>query len=227
MPPIDTAVGDSDSVDRMLSGARAAVVVVDVQHDFTRRDGVLGIEGRDVDRCRKIVQPINDFLSTARGHGIPIVFTQMLGDPRSTSEAWSLVGAANARGDRVVCEVESWGAELDSELAIRPGDHVVTKHRASAFIDTDLEKILKELGCDTILVCGLTAEVCVESTARHAFMLDYHVVLLDDLISSLDADAEEHALSILQRHFAHIRSSSDLKSIWKQGIHPIEHERKN
>lgn len=212
----DDLPDDSNAVDQMLTQARTVVLVIDVQHDFTRSVGVLGSEGRDTDHCRKIVPSIDRFLSVARMRRTPIVFTQMVADPESTSGADQLMRAESGRGHRVACSAGSWGAELDSELSVSPEDRIVTKHRFSGFIGTELHSILEELRCEAILICGLTTDVCVDATARHAFMLDYHVVVLSDLTAALDEESERHALSIMRKHFAHIRTSGDVESIWKK-----------
>jgi len=85
-------------------------------------------------------------------------------------------------------------AELVDELGARPGDHLVTKQRRSAFHDTGLDAYLRGLGVTQVVLAGISTTAGVESTARSAFDYGYHVVLAIDAMTDTDADA--HANSV-------------------------------
>lgn len=65
---------------------------------------------------------------------------------------------------------------------LQPGDYIVDKTRYSAFYNTNMEVILRGLSVDTVVVCGVTTDMCVESTVRDAFYRDYRVVLVRNAI---------------------------------------------
>ncbi|MGH7089757.1 MAG: cysteine hydrolase family protein, partial [Stellaceae bacterium] len=92
-----------------------------------------------------------------------------------------------------ICRAESWGAEF---YAVAPAaeDRVVIKHRYDAFFGTDLDLILRTRQVDTVILTGVTTNVCVESTARQAFFHGYRLVLAADLMAALLP--EEHAASL-------------------------------
>ncbi len=75
---------------------------------------------------------------------------------------------------------DTWDAEIVDELAPEPGDRVVDKTRYSAFYDTDLEQQLRDLKTEALIVCGVTTNVCVESTVRDAFFRDIRVIVPSD-----------------------------------------------
>lgn len=78
----------------------------------------------------------------------------------------------------------TWGVEIVDRLRPRPEDVVVSKRRYSAFYGTDLEVLLRCWGIETLLLTGVNAEQCVETTAREAFVRDFDVVVVGDCIGS-------------------------------------------
>ena len=91
----------------------------------------------------------------------------------------------------MVCREGTWGAEFHRCLPAA-GDVVVQKHRYSAFHGTELQHVLHALGRTTVALTGTSTNVCVESTARDACMLDYEVVVVDDATCA-DTEAEHAA----------------------------------
>jgi ureidoacrylate peracid hydrolase len=93
----------------------------------------------------------------------------------------------------LLCEEGTWGAEW-YEILPEPGDAIVTKHRFSAFIGTDFDLILRAKGIESLILTGTRTNVCVESTARDAFMMDYYVVVLSDCTASGSEEAHQRGL---------------------------------
>ena len=91
---------------------------------------------------------------------------------------------------------------------------MVIKHRYSAFVNTDLDLILKAQQIKTLLITGTATNVCVESTARHAHMLDYHVVFLCDLTAASDPGLHEATLQNIQKYFGYVTASDDIQALW-------------
>jgi nicotinamidase-related amidase len=85
--------------------------------------------------------------------------------------------------------------ELVPELEQDPTDHTVTKLRWGAFHETGLDQHLKALGVTQLFLCGIATSIGVESTARHANEYGYHVVLVEDAMTDLDAEAHAHSVS--------------------------------
>ena len=98
----------------------------------------------------------------------------------------------------------------DDELAI-------TKHRYSAFKDTELNAFLRAQRVENLIFAGVTSNVCVESSAREAYMLDYHVVFLSDGSASYDAGAHEATLANIRRAFGIVSSIAKVTEAWKVG----------
>jgi nicotinamidase-related amidase len=119
-----------------------------------------------------------------RRHGLPVVLVNVTGRaPGRTEAAWS-GGTALPAG---------W-ADLVDELDVRPTDHLITKRRRSAFHDTGLDTLLRDLGVTQVVLAGISTSAGVESTARSACDHGYHVVLATDAMTDPDADSHRHSV---------------------------------
>ena len=95
---------------------------------------------------------------------------------------------------------DTWNTAIVPELAPRPGDAVISKHRFSAFFETPLDSILRARGIDTLIFTGATTSICVESTVRDATFRDYRCIVLRDCTTELiaaDAARSNHDASLL------------------------------
>ena len=91
---------------------------------------------------------------------------------------------------------------------------VVIKHRYSAFINTRLDSILRTMKVENIIVLGVATNVCVESTARHGYMLDYHCVFVADCSATYDQAAHEMTLKVFRKHFGTVVNAQDIIDTW-------------
>jgi nicotinamidase-related amidase len=93
------------------------------------------------------------------------------------------------------------GVDIYKELAPAPDEHVIKKHRYSAFFGTDLDIILREWGITTVVISGTTTECCCHATARDAMFRNYKVAFLSDATGTYDyADAGQGAMSCDEVH---------------------------
>jgi ureidoacrylate peracid hydrolase len=99
----------------------------------------------------------------------------------------------------------------------------VIKHRYSAFINTDLNTVLKARGIQSVLVCGVATNVCVETTARDGYMYDYYVTMINDCSAAYDAKLHMGTLENIRSHFGLVASSHQIIETWsglpvKEGV---------
>lgn len=192
-----------------------ALIIIDMQNDFCHENGACGRAGIvDIPAFQACVRPIHDLTGQARASGVPVIFVQMTLDAGTTSLAWEVQHTANGNPLRIV-EKGSWGTELYG-LEPKEGDYVVEKHRYSAFIGTNLDLMLRSLGCRSVVLTGVLTNVCVESTARDAFMLDYNVTLVEDACAGSSAEAHEMTLSNIGQYFGKIMKAGDVKAVWSE-----------
>ena len=93
---------------------------------------------------------------------------------------------------------------------------VVAKSRYSAFHDTDLEARLRAAGIDTLVICGLTTECCVDAAARDAYQRDFHVFIASDACAAYDPDLHTLALRSLELNCAILATSEAIVAVWDQ-----------
>ncbi|WP_156960559.1 cysteine hydrolase family protein [Amycolatopsis taiwanensis] len=178
-----------------------ALVVVDMQNSFCHPEGVVG---RDfpVHECDSVVHETQQALARARELGVPIVYvyTTYRPDYLDASPTWRKVNAAVAANKAMV--EGSWDAEIVAEIAPRPGDHLVVKRGFDGFLHTYLEPTLRYLGARKLLLLGVYTNVCVETTARTAFQLDFEVTVLSDCTGDTSAEEREMSFRAVGRMFA-------------------------
>jgi ureidoacrylate peracid hydrolase len=201
----------------LVDPAKAALIVVDVQNDFCHPDGVLGKAGAPTGAAMEMIPRLQRLLDAARQSGTKVIFVQTIHESVTDSEAW------RARsGGRVheICRKDTWGSAF---TGIAPGvdEPVVIKHRYSAFINTRLDSILRTFKTKTLIMTGVSTNVCVESTARQGLMLDYDVVFLGDCTAAYSQAEHDGALRNIAMHFGTVATSEDVMRAW--GRVPLAH----
>lgn len=184
-----------------LLHGRAALVVVDMQHDFVDEGAGCYAPGSE-----RIVPRIARLVKATRAAGVPVIFTQEAHRPGGVDagrEADAGAGAGYPAGgpDSPVpshCVEGTAGIEIVEELAPTPEDFRISKRRYSCFFGTDLDLLLRNLGVETLLVTGLDSNVCVLWTAGEAFQRDYHVRIVEDCVAGSNPEEHEAALLIMR-----------------------------
>jgi ureidoacrylate peracid hydrolase len=170
---------------------KSAVVVVDMQNAFASPNGMLDIAGADLSGAPRVVGVIGQVLSAARRRGMPVVYLQMgyqadlsdSGGPQSPNWHKELgIRLMNSRPELKgkLVTAGTWDFAIVDELAPQPGDIVIVKTRYSGFARTALDGELQARGVRYLFFTGIATNVCVESTLRDAFFLDYWPVLISD-----------------------------------------------
>lgn len=105
-------------------------------------------------------------------------------------------------------------------MAPLPEEIIVNKHRYSAFINTRLDSVLRSQRIETLIMTGVSTNVCVESTARDGFMLDYQIVMVQDACASYSRAAHEMTLENMKGYFGVVASAADIEESWKMWNQP-------
>jgi ureidoacrylate peracid hydrolase len=201
------------TLEQKVDPRHAALVIIDMQNDFCHRAGVTAQNGADVGPVEVVVPTLQRTIAAAKAAGTLVVYVRTTHGPWTDSE----VRMEQRRGRRnpYNCVEGTWGAEWFAGLEPGPDDLVVTKHRYSAFINTNLDLILRSRGVRTVIATGTDTSVCVESTARDAFMLDYYVVFVEDCCGGADPAAHEASLRSIRRQFGVVSTSGEVLAAWQ------------
>ena len=193
--------------------ATTRFLVIDVQNDFCAEGGWFDKNGSDLTLIHEAVDRLVEFIDVARAVGMPPIFVQAIYDEIYLSPPMLERHARTGLGiDH--CQSGTWGAGF-FRVAPRDDELVFKKHRYSAFKDTELNALLRAQRVENLIVAGITSNVCVESTARDAFMLDYHVVFLSDGSATYQAEAHEATLANIRRAFGIVASISEVTEAWR------------
>jgi ureidoacrylate peracid hydrolase len=193
-----------------MEPAKTAIIVVDVQNDYCHPDGALAQRGADVSGVKEMMPRLHKLLEGARRQEIPVIFIQTFHERATDSAAWT--GRSDGRSGKV-CRTGSWGAEF-YEVAPLPGEIIVNKHRYSAFINTRLDTVLRTLKIETLVMTGVSTNVCVESTARDGFMLDYNIVFVADACGAYSKSAHDMTLENIDGFFGSVLNTDRIIKIW-------------
>jgi ureidoacrylate peracid hydrolase len=185
-----------------------ALLIIDMQNDFVKPEGYFGKRGKNVKPVLDIIPNIAYLLEFCRRNNIFRIFVRTIHAEYTNSYVW----ASRYRTSEAppLCLPNSWGAEIIDELRPRDDECIVTKHRYSAMLDTDLPLILRSKRITTLLITGTATNVCVDSTVRHAFMMDFTTITLRDCVATTDVELHEPTLWNLEQYFGYVADSKDI-----------------
>jgi nicotinamidase-related amidase len=184
---------------------RAALIIIDMQRDFLEPGGFGETLGNNVALLKAAVPPLQVLLAAARKAGMLIIHTREghrpdLSDaPRhkvERGEPSMRIGAPGPMG-RILIRGEP-GHDIIPELYPAPGEPVIDKPGKGAFYQTDLELMLKNREIDTLLVCGVTTEVCVNTTVREANDRGLRCIVLSDCCASYFPEFHAAGLAMIK-----------------------------
>jgi ureidoacrylate peracid hydrolase len=207
------------TLEEKVDPKHTAVILVDIQNDFCHEDSPLAALGMDMRAAQAAAERTNDLIAVAREAGALCVFVQYVEAPYTRSEMQDelreRMRGVESADDFWICQVGSWGAEF-YEVSPRAGEPIVVKTRYSAFIDTNLDRILRSSGIKTLIMTGVATNVCVESTARDGYQRDYYVVFLDDCTACYNPERHESTLANMGEVFGVVASAADVMAIWQR-----------
>ena len=188
-----------------IDPTRTALVVIDMQRDFLEPGGFGETLGNDVSRLAAVIPPLQDLMRCARDLSMFVVHTRE-GHRPDLSDAppaklargtpSTRIGARGPMG-RILIRGEP-GHDIIPELAPAPGEPVVDKPGKGAFFATDLHIILQNRGIETLIVCGVTTEVCVHTTVREANDRGYRCIVPSDCCGSYFPEFHEMGLRMIK-----------------------------
>jgi nicotinamidase-related amidase len=196
---------DAEPAPLTVDTSASALVIIDMQRDFLEPGGFGEALGNDVSRLQAAVAPLKEMLAAARHIGILVIHTReghrpdltdapphkvQRGDPATRIGAPGPMGRILVRGEP--------GHDIIPELYPLKNEPVIDKPGKGAFYQTDLELMLKNRGIDTLFVCGVTTEVCVNTTVREANDRGFRCIVLSDCCASYFPQFHEMGLAMIK-----------------------------
>ncbi|HEY3798682.1 MAG TPA: pyrimidine utilization protein B [Caulobacteraceae bacterium] len=204
-----------------ITPAETALIVVDMQNAYASPGGYLDLAGFDIAGAASVIERIAATVDAARAAGMLVVFFQNgwddgyeeAGGPGSPN--WWKSNALKTMRERPELDGKllakgTWDYALVDRLAPHPGDVVIAKPRYSAFYNTRLDSLLRARGVRTLAFCGIATNVCVESTLRDGFFLEYFGVLLEDATHQAGpAFLQEASVYNVEKFFGWVSNTAD------------------
>ena len=197
----------------LINPKTTALIVIDIQNDYCSSSGEIAKQlGVDLSPVQKIIPKLVDFVEKARAKGLPIIFTQMIEDPKYMAE-----NAKLKKGSKSFCSPNSEGFKY---FQIKPdkSDYQIVKKSYDAFSNPELEKILEKHDIKNLIIIGAYTAVCVDTTIRSGFTRGYHIVIPQDLVGMPEEKKYQHnaAIDVWKIIFAHVVDSKEIISKWQK-----------
>ena len=192
-------------IDNRYSKERTALLLVDPYNDFLSEGGKLWPLLEGVARDVGLLGNLRLIIAAVRTVGIRIFIVPHRRWEPGDYDSWAHPSPDQvAVGRKQVFARGTWGGEFHPDFAPQPGDIIIKEHWAqNGFANTDLDFQLKQHGLDRVIVIGLLANTCIESTGRYAMELGYHVTLVKDATAAFSSDRMRAAHELNGPNFAH------------------------
>jgi nicotinamidase-related amidase len=200
----DTVTVPADPYPFAFNPARTALLVIDMQRDFVEPGGFGETLGNDVGQLRAVIPPLQAALAATRGAGITVIHTREGHRPDLSDcppaklrrgEPALRIGDPGPKG-RILIRGE-YGHDIIDELAPADGELVIDKPGKGSFYATGLDDILRSGGIESLVVTGVTTEVCVHTTVREANDRGYECLVLADCVGSYFPDFQRYGLAMI------------------------------
>lgn len=194
-----------EALNDVVARGHTALLVIDVQNDFCYQD------------CQAMLPRLERLIAVAREAGVFVVYIQNVILADGSSNSLADLARRQKIGIRSDLTVEgTWGGRIVDQIAPRPSEPVIRKHRMSSFVGTSLDLLLRNRGIETVVCTGTATQGCVINTAYTAVMLDYYVVVVDDCVASFRRDLHDTALFLMKNSIHQVVDSGALIDIWSE-----------
>lgn len=216
-----------------LNPAETAVIVVDMQNAYSTPGGYVDLAGFDISGARGTIANIKRTLDAARAAGVLVVYFQNGWDPDYVeaggpgSPNWHKSNALKTMRARPELQGQllakgTWDYAIVEELQPQKGDILIPKTRYSGFFNTNVDSVLRARGIRNLVFVGIATNVCVESSLRDAFHLEYFGVMLEDATHHLGPDFIQKATVYnVEKFFGWVATVDDFCGVISQAA-PVE-----
>jgi ureidoacrylate peracid hydrolase len=193
-----------------LDPRRTALLIIDMQELFCAPGAPAEVPG-----SRDIVEPINRLTEKLRAIGVPIIWVLHANTQAGGRSDWELFFnyvVADEVKERTLRSLAPGNQQVWSGLTVDAADTRIIKNRYSALIagSSGLERLLRSLDIDTVLIAGTKTNICCEATARDAMMLDFKAVMVSDCCAALSDDEHRSALENIIQQFGDVLTGEEV-----------------
>lgn len=190
-----------------MNPKRTALVVIDMQNTFCAEGSPA-----EVPSSRGIVPNINALTARLREKDVPVIWVLHANTQHKGCSDWEMFYNHVVSGEVRARTLQSNSPEnqaVYTELTTHPDDITIVKNRYSALTagSSSLERVLRSMGIESVLIAGTKSNVCCESTARDAMMMDFKVTMLSDCCGALSDEEHRSAMENIIQQFGNVLTS--------------------
>lgn len=190
---------------KVKKAKKLAFITTDLQYDLVKKSPER--EQRVAEMMPKVVE----FLTELRKNEVPIIHQQLV--YKETDHVEYFHG-------RIPCLQDTDGVKFLPEMEAEK-DIIVQKRKDSGFYETNLHELLQEQGVDTIMLGGMQAQICIQTTAADGYFRGYNVIAVEDCITSTLEEDKQRALEWLRGYCGRVLASGEILEAISTGT-PIE-----
>lgn len=193
-----------ETFEDIVNPSHTALLVIDVQNDFCKEE------------CQAMLPRLERLIDTAREAGVYVVYIQNVVLPGGLSNSPADTVRRKKFGMKLEVTVDGTpGCQIVDEVAPRPGEPVVRKHRMNSFLGTDLDQLLRCRGIESIVCTGVATNGCVLNTSYAGICQDYYVVVVEDCVATGHRGVHDLALRLMQSAMHYVIPAEQLIQTWR------------
>ena len=200
---------------------KAALIIVDMQNDFIHDKGFvrkssegIGVPAESLDLLKKPISFIQRLAESFRTNGKDVIYIYTAWEKDYSDIALPLKKMGPKAKEMGALVKGSWGAEIIDELAPQQNDHMVMKKAYGAFFQTPLDRTLRNLGVNTLVMTGVATNFCVETTAREAVAYGYDIIMVKDGTATFDPEGHQATLKVITTGFGEVMSTDEVLDLF-------------
>lgn len=191
-----------------LNPASTALLVIDIQNDFCSPSGRMASIGKDVSGMNSMIEKIERLAGVCEMADVPVFYTQQVYDRSKLTDLQK--EQYDLDGKMVTCDVNSDGYTF--YMLNPPADRVFPKYTYNVFSNPDLSSELSNQNIKTLIITGVSTQICVETAIRNGFDIGYKIVVPRDLVAttSKDPGTQERTLRLVEKTYGVVVDSSEI-----------------
>ncbi|PPR78982.1 MAG: Peroxyureidoacrylate/ureidoacrylate amidohydrolase RutB [Alphaproteobacteria bacterium MarineAlpha2_Bin1] len=194
--------------------SRTALLVVDMQNGFLGENGGMAKLGFDSKLLQKAIPGCVELVQIARQKNTPVIFTQYLYEKDFRDGGIQVEEIFPGIKEVGLCAIGSHDSLIIDELKPKTSEIIIEKNRPSSFYSTRLETYLRSQKINNLVICGVTTNICVETTARDSAQRDFGTYVVSDAVAEVDDFRHTISLKALEHMFAKIVTVKDVTETW-------------
>ena len=197
-----------------LDPKHTALIVVDMQNDFCAPTGLMASNGKDVSRMDDLVHGIHSLVNICVAQSIPVLYTQQIYDRAKLTDLQN--EQYDLDGKMITCDIKGDGWKF---YGFSPDNNeVYKKYSYNIFSNNQLKNNLEEWKIKTLIITGVSTQICVETAIRNGFDIGYKIIVPSELVATTSNDpaTQERTLNLVRKTYGVVSSLNELSELLAQ-----------